>query len=91
MWKKGKSGGALGVKSLIKQTKKELKMEGVDLVLGNDKANQIDNIPFENIELKEEINDKEMELVSANIKVRETIHKSIHYILFSKPAKQVSN
>mmetsp|Transcript_5764 Transcript_5764/g.6510 ORF Transcript_5764/g.6510 Transcript_5764/m.6510 type:complete len:109 (+) Transcript_5764:34-360(+) len=90
MWKKGKSEGPLGVKSLMKQTRQDLKSQGVDLIFDQGQDEDGENqIQYENILLKGEINQEEMDLVESNLKIRETIHKSYDYILFSKAIKPI--
>ena len=89
MWKKGKSDGASGVRSMIKQARKDFKLQGIKLVMDEDNHDQGTSGPkqFENIQLKNEPTEEEKRLVQANLQIRETIHKSVDYILFSKPTK----
>ena len=85
MWKKDKrESGAIGTKSLIKQTRKDLKMQGIEMNFQNEQDFSLYPPMHKKIQLQEPPSEFDAKVVQTSIELRDKMHKSLDYILFSK-------
>ena len=75
----------MGTKTLIKQARKELRMQGIELQFADSHDYALYPPLSKNVQLKEEPSEFDRELVKTSLELKDRIHKSFDYILFSKP------